>query len=215
MKNNLDNANDKLNKLEQSRNSKHSRFKSNDASLQMHSRNKRSRQRDFSGPLPKESPLAKFKNEGKGSKGIHLAQLQNSKVKHPTRRNSKTGKDSSRHDRASQRSSRGTKNWNQEMPKFMVPNIGNLAKSTNFNRNALKGSFSSSKGESGLQKMLNNFTLGKKAKLNKKGRNGPPELTNISNIRRSYDSRNARTNSEVSAPLLSYEIPPLFYTSPL
>jgi len=102
-------------------------------------------QRDMSGPVVKESPLNKF----------------SMKVKNPSKKSLKAYREGIRYEKHNVlRSSRGS-NWNSEIPKFPIPNISNVAKSTNFNKNSLKNSFSYSKNEEGLQKIINGLSLSK------------------------------------------------------
>ena len=69
----------------------------------------------------------------------------------------------------------------------------NVSKSTNFNK-GFKGNFLySPKQESGFQKLLNNMNMQK----NEGRRAKKQELNKMGNLRRSYDSRNNRIESNV------------------
>lgn len=139
----------------------------------------KTKQRELSGPITKESPLNKFSN----------------KIKNPSKKSLRAYREGMKLEKNTLRSSRDN-NWNSEIPKFPIPNIGNVAKSTNFNKNSLKNSFSYNKTEEGIQKMINGISIAKKTDTGRRNKI-PQELLNIENLRRSYDSRNARTNSAV------------------
>ena len=143
-------------------------------------RESKAKQREFSGPVIKDSPLNKF----------------NSRIKNPSKKSLRAYREGMKLEKNSMRSSRDN-NWNTEIPKFPIPSIGNIAKSTNFNKNSLKNSFSSyNKTDDGLHKMINGISMSKKTDTGRRNKI-PHELLNIENLRRSYDSRNARTNSAV------------------
>lgn len=163
-----------------SRNSKPIRYRSNDPNIQ-YERGKRNKQRDYSGPIIKDSPLNKFNF--------------NSRMNLPTKKSAKALKDDLKSRKNGMKSSREN-NWESNIARFHIPNINSLAKNSNIKKGALKSSFSYSKNEQGLGKIVNGLSLSKN-EINKRMKNVPKELTNINHLRKSYDSRNARTNSAV------------------